>query len=330
MTTEERLEALAGMAGHVVVSAEALSTESRNALWRVRLDGGTAGAILKQYDPATDPHAANRFRREEKVLTLLSGCTPPVAPAPLGGFIGPSGPAMLLMEDAGPRSLADELLAADNAPSLWREAVGFVGLLHAAMAKRRQPLYRTAMSIDLDRINLGVLKRRFQIAGRRLDGSEPSRSVVAEFGAVIAPLISAPKAMIHNSLSPLNIIRGPKGWRAIDWETLTLASPLWDWAEFLRAPYSPLSFEECEAIAVTATDQPASLFHRAVLSRSLDSLATVALRRRTFEEHGNRERTLEYARRCQCYRDGILECIRRLAPPAALSQWLCARIGSGD
>jgi aminoglycoside phosphotransferase (APT) family kinase protein len=311
------------------VAAVPLGTESRNSLWRVTLDGPAPTAILKQYDPDTDQHAANRFRREEKVLTLLAGANPHVAPRPLGGFIGPTGPALLLMEDAGPRSLADELAGAEGTKDLWSEAADFVSVLHATMAERHQPLYRTAMAIALDRIDADVVNARFRIASKRLIEAEPQPPVMAEYEALMAPLLAAPKVMIHNSLSPLNIVRGPDGWRAIDWETLTLASPLWDWAEFLRAPYQPLPFDECRRMAVEATGEDAGLFERAVLSRGLDSLATVVLRKRGYAEMGDTERALEYIRRSACYIDDIRECVRRLSPPAALSQWLaglCGRI----
>lgn len=330
MTSLDRAKALAGLAGRTLLNAEPLCTESRNSLWRVTLDGPISHAILKQYDPASDVHAANRFRREEKVLTLLTGAEPNVAPRPLGGFIGPSGPALLLMEDAGSCSLSDDLLSARGAEALWREAAEFVSTLHATMAERRQPLYRTAMAIALDRIDARVLKSRFRIACRRLTGADATPSVLSEYGRLMAPLLAAPRQMIHNSMSPLNIVRGPDGWRAVDWETLTLGSPLWDWAEFLRAPYQPLTFAACESIAARATGENVSLFQRAVLGRSLDSLATVTLRRRAYEEQGNSARALEYERRSACYIHDILECVVRLAPPERLVQCLSALLGRRD
>lgn len=306
-----------------------LATESRNALARVTVECGaeTRRAILKTYEPAGDPHWANRYRREEKTLTLLAGTAPPVAPRPLAGFLPAAGPAALLMEDAGERSLADALLA-DGPSGLWAEAARFLARLHAAMDGMRLPLRRTAAAISLDRINGPVLMQRMRIAGTRILGAPPESGVQREMRAVLAPLLVAPKAAIHNSMSPLNVVLGADGWRAIDWETLSVASVAWDWAELLRAPYHPPPFAESEALMMEAAGAgpqiTRDLFRRAALSRHLDSMATVTQRRRRFEAQGQRERAAEYARRAGFYAEDIAHLSARLDVPARLAGWLCA------
>ena len=323
MSIADDLRSLAALAGRTVLDAQPLRTESRNALWRVTLDGQER-AVLKVYDPANDPHAANRFRREEKVLTLLGAVRPAVAPKLIAGFISPLAPPMLLMEDAGDRSLAEPLCQSpfNESAAIWAKSIDFLYRLHSEMERLRQPLYRTAMAISLDRITGQALVSRFRIAGQRLVGKEPPAGVLREFRALMAPVLGAPKAMIHNSMSPLNIVPGPSGWRAVDWETIAYASPLWDWADLLRSPYNPLPFGDCEAIAVRITGSGAGIFHRAVLSRCLDGLATVTMRFRRFSEEGHAERATEYVRRAACYAGDVRYTADRLGVSGALANWL--------
>jgi hypothetical protein len=314
MKPEEAARRLAGLAGREVAAVAPVASESRNGLARVLLSDGER-AVLKFYDPGVDPHAANRFRREEKVLTLMGGEAPPVTPRPLAGFIAPVGPCMLLMQDAGNLSLADRLMAGDGSGA-WEEAIAFVTRLHAAMQRLQGPLRATAAAIDLDRITAGTLAKRFEIAANRILGRKPSAEAASAYAETVAPLLDAPGAMIHNSLSPLNLVVGDDGLRAIDWETLAWASPLWDWAELLRSPYRPLPLERCEALAAElAAGSPGEMFLIAVLARHLDSLGTVVLRRRLYDAEGRRDRATEYARRAHFYAEDI-ECVmERLAMP---------------
>ena len=323
MSIADDLRSLAALAGRTVLDAQPLRTESRNALWRVTLDGQER-AVLKVYDPANDPHAANRFRREEKVLTLLGAVRPAVAPCVIAGFISLLAPPMLLMEDAGDRSLAEALCQspAGEAKAMWAESIDFLSRLHSEMERLRQPLYRTTMAISLDLITGPALVSRFRIAGQRLAGKEAPSDVIREFRALVAPVLAAPKAIIHNSMSPLNIVPGPDGWRAVDWETIACASPLWDWVDLLRSPYKPLPFDVCEDIAVRATGCAADLYLRAVLSRCLDGLATVTVRFRRFREEGHAERATEYARRVACYAGDVRYSADRLGVSGALTSWL--------
>lgn len=324
MKPEDSIRAMAALADYDLLHAEPLFSESRNTLWRATLDAPIPNVVLKAYDPSADPHAANRCRREEKVLTLLAAANPRVAPRVVASFVSPSSHSLLLMEDAGTRSLADRLMSSDagSPAAQWGDAVAFVRVLHAELERQKHPLYRTAMAISLDRISMAVLTKRFRIAGLRIVGQTPPPGVRREYDRLMRPLRASPKAVIHNSLSPLNIVIGPDGWRAVDWETLTYASPLWDWAELLRAPYAPLPLDECQEIAVRETGAEAGLFQRAALSRCLDSLATVTLRRRRYEEEGRGDRAIEYARRAACYVDDIQEMMNRLEPPSVLARWL--------
>ncbi|HEY3269081.1 MAG TPA: phosphotransferase [Armatimonadota bacterium] len=324
MTMEARAHHLAALAGLAVQEVCPLSTESRNAIARVRLSDGRS-AVLKTYDAQGDPHWANRFRREEKVLALLATAKPAVAPKGIAGYVGETGPAALLMEDVGSNCLADELLRAGST-RLWNEAADYLCSLHEEMRRQRTPLHRTAMAISLDRINGPVSVNRFRIAAKRITGAEPDAALARAFRAAIAPLLTAPKAMIHNSMSPLNVVLGPNGWRAIDWETLTWATPVWDWAELLRSPYNPLPFAAAEAITADAMkDRKAEgLYRLAVLSRHMDSLATVVLRRRRYEAEGRADRAAEYARRAIFYVGDLHDVLARLRLPEQLEDGIAA------
>lgn len=325
---EPLAQGLGALLGATVSHVRPLATESRNSIARVTLEDGDGRrtAILKTYDAKGDPHWANRCRREEKTLTLLAGMDPPVAPRPIAAFLPARGPAALLMEDAGERSLADALTAGGEA--LWPEAARFLSRLHAATEEARLPLKRTAMSISLDRINGPVLLRRMRIAGERILGRPPEYSAQRAMRVLVAPLLAAPKAIVHNSLSPLNIVLGPDGWRAIDWETLTVASPVWDWAELLRGPFTPLPLDASERLMVEATgadpEAGRDLFRRAALSRHLDSLATVVQRCRRYEAESRCDRAAEYRRRAQFYAGDLKDLAARLDPPPQLAAWLRA------
>jgi hypothetical protein len=198
---------------------------------------------------------------------------------------------------------------------------------HAAMRRVELPLKRTAMAISLDRINGPVLLQRVRIAAQRILGDLPEPGVLRGYHVLIAPLLEAPKAMVHNSMSPLNVVAGVDGWRAIDWETLTLASPMWDWAEMLRAPYNPLTFAESERLMLSATglgDDGKDIFRRAVLSRHIDSLATVVQRRRLYAAEDRSDRAAEYARRAAFYAQDLHDLSGRLEISPRLSEWLAA------
>jgi aminoglycoside phosphotransferase (APT) family kinase protein len=191
------------------------------------------------------------------------------------------------------------------------------------MRRLHQPLRRTAMAISLDRISAATLAQRLRIASMRLLGREPEAALLAEYRAFTAPLLCAPKAMIHNSMSPLNIAVAPDGGlRAIDWETLTLASPLWDWAEMLRAPYNAPSLDETASLVrrLFPADDTIDMFRRAVLSRHLDSLATVVQRRRLYEAEGRADRAAEYARRAAFYADDLDTLLDLLKPAGEVAR----------
>jgi hypothetical protein len=317
MTTTEHAVFLAGLCGKAVAGIVALGSESRNRVERVSFVDGTT-AILKWYEPAVDRFWDHRFRREEKVLSLLAGVEPRVAPAPLAGFIASGGPAALLMEDAGRTSLADAL---STGAVSWAGAAEFACRLRAAMDAVAQPLRRTAMSIVLDRLTAGSLISRLNVASRRMTGRGVPVAVEREYTGFVRPLLAAPRGPVHNSLSPLNVVAGDAGLRAIDWETVAWASPAWDWAELLRAPYAALPLDEAVATA-GARGIEAEVFCRAALCRHLDSLATVRLRRDAFVADGRADRSAEYARRAAFYAADIRALAQRLGAPAALQKWL--------
>lgn len=307
-----------------VISFQPLDAGSRNTLARVLLAtaAGEARAVLKVYDPDQDPHWANRCRREEKTLTLLADADPPIAPRPLAGWIAARGPAALMMEDAGSDALADTLRR-EGSPEGWRDAADFLARLHARLAERAIPLRRTALAIELDRINGPALLARMRTASIRVLGVPPETAALRDMRVLMAPVLSARRAVVHNSLSPLNVVVGEAGFRAVDWETLAVASPVWDWAELLRAPYHPLPFEESERLFVEASGLVGqeSLFRRAVFSRHVDSLGVVVRRQAFSRNRGSTAEVAEYARRARFYADDLDRLVEMLPVSRRLLGW---------
>ncbi|GEM_PF-6011073 len=315
----EQSATFAALIGRQVENARILPTDSRNTLIRLTLDGGEK-AFLKFFDAPNDPHGPNRFRREEKVLTLLANVRPPVAPRPLGGWVCAEGTAGLLMEDAGTENLADRLMKAENPVELWEQTAKFVDALYDGMRLWELPLQRTALSISLDKVNAATLMIRFRTAVRRVTGGEVESRVLSAFRQFVRPALAGGREVIHNSLSPLNIVPDDSGWRAIDWETVTWANPAWDWAELLRAPYRPLPLTQAVEIAARRVDGDAFLC--ASLCRCLDALGTVTLRRQSQIDKGNEEGANEYLRRALFYAEDILRICELIPPAPALTREL--------
>lgn len=116
--------------------------------------------------------------------------------------------------------------------------------LHRTLAAQERIFRRVCQSIDLDRITAPSLLARARVSQARLRedtlsgaGRLPltAGSVRAYADQVIRPLMTGPRQMIHNSLSPLNVVLGPT-LRLVDWETMALAPPEFDIADLLRYP----------------------------------------------------------------------------------------------
>ena len=256
-----------------ITAAEPLRQRSRNHLWRLHLDAApTPAVILKVVRAAQDRFWDHHLRREHRVLDLLARWWPGGAPRPYGAVFSDRW-GLLLMEDAGPLSLAESLLlpsasrrcadapatplteAGANSAGLLLAVVERVASLHEALRAHHLAFYRTCHSVDLDRMSQASLLSRLRVARDRLRGADaPSRAatlprplVAAYARQVSAPLLHGPRQMIHNSLSPLSVVLGP-AIRLVDWETMTKAAPELDVADLLRYPGVGLSWPETDQL----------------------------------------------------------------------------------
>jgi len=269
-----------------IIAADRVSTGSRNSLLRLALDGlqddGLSTLIVKHVTRETDPFFAHHLRREERLLDLLHRFAPGLAPRCVGLLLDPTEHGWLLMDDVGRRSLADELISTDpdTGVTLMQDATARLRLLHDILREHHGPFYRTCYAVDLDRLTSVSLRSRLRVAWKRLSThpgtpSEPSPSLTQAWMDILRPLLGQPRQLIHNSLSPLNIVlRDGGGMTLVDFETMTLGAPEFDTAELLRQPFRPLTWDDTLRIASAHGLQDAShvgdRLHLASLSRALD------------------------------------------------------------
>jgi hypothetical protein len=175
-----------------------------------------------------------------------------------------------------------------RAPPTLLAALERLADLHATLRAHRLPFQRTCHSVDLDRVNRASLLARLQVVRSRLLGAPDPRdrsarpdlsgAVLRAYTAeVIRPLLRGHRQMIHNSLSPLNVVLGPSP-RFVDWETMALAAPEFDVAELLRFPGMGLTWPETDALVreVFEGEVDAERLRLATLTRALDYAGTNA------------------------------------------------------
>lgn len=271
------LRAIAG--GVEVVGAARVGTASRNRLVRIRLSPAipAESLIVKEASRTTDAYFAHHLRREERLLDLLARFAPGLAPRCYGLILAPAERGWLVLEDVGTESLADRLanLGPERAVAELEAALARVRALHRALREHRAPFYRTCYAIDLDRFGAATVRSRFDVAWRRLasvagGAPGPPRAALRAWLDALAPLLAAPRQMIHNSLSPLNVVLGPDARpRIVDFETMALGPACVDVAELLRQPFAPIDWETTARLAGVGSDDLATL-RLASLARSLD------------------------------------------------------------
>ena len=305
----------------------AVAADARHEIWR--LGSGPASLIAKVYRPAVDRYYHHRWRREERALDLLSRQAPGLAPGPHGAVLAPDAFAAVVMQDLGAGSLAERLETADA-----RERAGLLDCAVDALAafrdvaSRHQGMLRAlAYQSDLDRITRDTLQRRLAIAAARLGdpstAPEPDaapRALAPDLpwrdleAGVVKPLIRAPRRVVHNGFSPLNLMPRPGGRLAvIDWETLAVASPALDAADLLTFPSFALSADAIEDRAARLAGESNAagsiqVFWAAAAERSLTYAATAAVR----ERRGQGDRASTYAARRRWYRRVFHEAVERL------------------
>lgn len=312
-------------------SWHAVAADARHDIWRIR--SGPASLIVKVYRPTVDRYYHHRWRREERALDLLSRQAPGLAPEPRGALLASDAIAAVAMEDLGTESLADRLETADSdeRAALLASAVETLAEFRSVASRHQGMLRALAYQSDLDRITRDTLRRRLAIAAARLGdlstAPEPDaapRALAPQLpwrdleAGIVRPLVRAPRRVVHNGFSPLNLMPRPDGRLAvIDWETLAVASPALDAADLLTFPSFALSADHIEDRAAQlagASDAAAPLpeFWAAAAERSVTYAATAAVRERRGQETLEGDRASTYAARRGWYLQVFGDALERL------------------
>jgi len=262
-----------GGSPHVQIEkCELVDSESRNPIYRVTLsEGGPFGSrsiIAKTYLIERDRFFDHRFRREERILSLLDRWDAQAVPAIYGGCLAEGRYAILLLEDLGDMSLEKRLLMTtdqEEKMALLRQAVDcLVGFQRVTSTKEHfVAFYRTCYSIDLDRLTMATYLERLAVALRRILAAQALIDRPSEAGMapdtlppldtlvdyrewrhlrrgyateVARVLIQPPKYIVHNSFSPLNLMLHQDRLKIIDFETMALGPLQIDLAELLKYP----------------------------------------------------------------------------------------------
>ncbi|MCY3782353.1 MAG: aminoglycoside phosphotransferase family protein [Chloroflexi bacterium] len=309
----------------------AVAADARHEIWRLR--AGAASLIVKVYRPGADRYYHHRWRREERALDLLSRQAPGLAPEPHGALLASDAFAAVAMEDLGSESLAQVLERADSdeRASLLARAVEALAAFRDVASRHQGMLRALAYQSDLDRITRDTLRRRLAIAAVRLrdplTAPEPDAAPRAlapglpwrdlEAG-IVRLLVRAPRRVVHNGFSPLNLMPRPDGRLAvIDWETLAAAAPALDAADLLTFPSFGLSANAIEDEAARLADAsdaagPIQVFWAAAAERSLTYAATAAVRERRAQAASQSDRASTYAARRRWYLGIFDDALERL------------------
>lgn len=259
------------------IARESLGGRTRHQVQRIVADRQTW--VLKTYRSQFDQHFAHRFRREERVLTLLASSAQGLSPAVKAGVIG-TDEAFLIMEDLGPEAVSlDRLLGVtrDRTQPL-AGAVSALARWHAFTADLHDLLAAFSLSIVLDRNDRETLVRRYLLALQRVGVKLPDPKVRSFASRVIDPLLERPQRVIHNSANALNfVVRADGSVALIDFETISLGPLEFDLAELAIHP----ALFGCHGLAGTA-----ALYHpggldpealaRAGLLRAIDACGALA------------------------------------------------------
>lgn len=272
--------------------------EARHALWRVQCGGTTS--IVKVYQRRDDVYFQHRWRREERALDLAARYAAGLAPRVQGALLVPDAWAVLVLEDLGATALTERLAGATDAER--RQLLDLaLEALHTfrALVRRHSGLFRAlANQSDLDRLTRGTIRRRYAIALARLrqptvrpSPTDRPHSIAPNApwqiidADLITPLVQAPRRVIHNGFSPLNLIESGGRMRVLDWETLAIAAPQFDLADLLTFPAWDLDPAALGVIARAANthdgaaaDVGETVFWLAAAERALTYAATLGAR----------------------------------------------------
>ena len=318
-----------------------MATDGRHRMWLV--DAQPLPVVVKGYLPNIDVYYAHRWRREERALDLLHRYAPGLAPQPLAAAHAPNQWAALAIQHVGNHSLAESLTtesegdrsqalhAALDAYRRFQEVAGHLG-----------PMFRAlAFQSDLDRITRRTLERRYAAAFIRLHDPTAAPAPTASprrtapdapwdlVEALIKPLLSSPRRVIHNGFSPLNLIWNAKRLVVIDWETLAVAPPEIDFADLLTFPDWDTPDRMAHRSAALIADQHLRLdtFWAAAAERSLTYAATAHVRSRRLRT-ANPDLADTYERRLPHYLDWFHLAAAELIPDSASRSRLSAIVAA--
>lgn len=305
--SDRLLKALLEARGAIV--REPLGERTRHQVQRIR--AGRQCWVLKSYREEVDEHFAHRFRREERVLTLLAGSAPGLAPAVKAGVIG-TGQAFLIMEDLGPEAVSLHRVLGDSADQAGPLAAAVAALArwHAFTEHRHDLLAAFCQSIVLDRNDRATLVRRHRLALRRIGSEMPEPRARSFAGRVIDPLLERPRRVIHNSANALNfVVRADGSVALIDFETISLGPLEFDLAELAIHP----SLFGRHGLAGTAALYPGGLdpdaLARAGLLRAIDTCGALS---RQARQAPDAESAADLHHRAGRYRDVAIKIAEEL------------------
>lgn len=328
-----------------VTGVQRVGMETRNPVYRLWTADSAQTKLVKWFLPELDAYFDSRYRREEKVLWLLNHWFRNQAPELYGGIITSSS-AVLVEQHLGEQAL-DILLehARDEAErfSIALQGVEFLAHFHQVCQSHYTAFYRTCYSVELDRLNHRTYLNRAKIAIGRLlllhdlladripvaqaaHASEPGLKILASercggdffqwySARVIAPLVRAPRQIVHNSFSPFHLILKDDHLYLIDFETMSVGAAQVDLAEFIGAPEVTLGDGSQELLVhryyelrndIRLQEWPEFMrdYYSALASRSLDYAGVAATRcikyvaqQRQDKVQINLERAREYRRR---------------------------------
>ena len=288
---------------------EPLGGRTRHQVQRIR--AGRQSWVLKSYRRETDEHFAHRFRREERILTLLAASAPGLAPAPKAGVIE-TDHAFLVMDDLGPGavSLHRVLSGAGSVTEPLAGAVAALAEWHAFTADLHDLLAAFCQSIVLDRNDWETLARRHLLALRRTGAEFPAAKARSFAGQVIDPLLESPGRVIHNSANALNfVVRADGSVALIDFETISLGPLEFDLAELA---IHPVVFGR-HGLAGTAALYPGDLdpeaLARAGLLRAIDACGALS---RQARQDPDPEMARDLDRRARRYRQVAVQIAEEL------------------
>jgi len=234
-----------------ISSAQECDIPSRNAIFRLRVRGDAGqelSAVAKAYQEGRVEFFAACYRRERGLLEWLRrlGCA---VPRVYGGVLKDN-LALLVLEDAGERTLSDLLAAADDRarPGMLREAAQVLADLHARTREASEELRAQVMKADKEVLDEVYYVRTCITAVERISehmGLALEEGQRGELEQALAPvaevLASQPRTFIHFEYAPHHLLVSDRGLTIFDFEQATIGPPEFDLATLVSCPEGKLS-----------------------------------------------------------------------------------------